>query len=190
MKSKECNKCRVTKSLDNFYTSKKSKDGYNYNCKECANSYSKNWRKRNPDRSKQAVKTWHVKNKEYFDNYLVNYRKDNKEKLIKKSKEYYSANKVKMIALATRNMLKTKDGNYHVYILPEEHYCGQTDNPTTRKYDHTSKGRILDGFEVIMSFNTRKEAKFVEAAFHALGWYGKATNDKTYCLKTRKYLTT
>lgn len=32
---KRCTKCKIEKSLEEFYKNKKMKDGYSYNCKEC-----------------------------------------------------------------------------------------------------------------------------------------------------------
>ena len=81
-----------------------------------------------------------------------------------------------------------KAGKYYVYLLPEEHYCGQTKNLTWRKSHHKCNNRHIQDIDVVMSFDTRKEAKLMEAHFHALGWYGKEFKDPAYCLKTRSYV--
>jgi len=42
---KVCLQCRETKPKKDFHKSKKSKDGYDYMCKKCANEYKLNWQK-------------------------------------------------------------------------------------------------------------------------------------------------
>lgn len=32
---KKCTKCKMVKPITEFYKNRNSKDGYNYNCKEC-----------------------------------------------------------------------------------------------------------------------------------------------------------
>ena len=93
-----------------------------------------------------AGKKWHYNNHTYVKKY----------ERIRANKAYH----------------QMKDGLYHVYILPEEHYCGQTDNPNWRKNQHTSNGKITNGFEVIMSFKTRQQALDLESSFHKMGWLG------------------
>lgn len=51
MKTKTCNKCNETKSVELFYTSKTLKDGYMTNCKECHNN-----------ESKKNMKKWTIEN--------------------------------------------------------------------------------------------------------------------------------
>jgi len=82
---------------------------------------------------------------------------------------------------------KYKDGKYRVYLLPEEHYCGQTEMVEYRIGQHTYSNKITEGMEIFGSYNTRKEAKLVEAQFHALGWYGRNLSDKKFCLNSWQY---
>ena len=88
---------------------------------------------------------------------------------------------------SSKKYYSLKDGKFHVYLIPEEHYCGQTDNTIWRKHQHTTDGKITDGFEIFGSYDTRDEAKLVEAQFHALGWFGRAPKDKKFCLNSWQY---
>lgn len=44
MTSKVCSKCNIDKDLGEFHKDKSRKDGYVNICKECKNSYSKQYR--------------------------------------------------------------------------------------------------------------------------------------------------
>jgi len=46
MTTKVCIKCRIEKTIDNYFT------GFN-NCKECRAKYAREWRKKNPSKSKR-----------------------------------------------------------------------------------------------------------------------------------------
>tara|TARA_R110000803_G_C11773327_1_gene295579 strand:+ start:66 stop:533 length:468 start_codon:yes stop_codon:yes gene_type:complete len=107
-------------------------------------------------------------------NYIVSiYSKKNIEKRIINQRRFYSKNKDKSIAYTKNYYRAKKDGMYYVYLLIEEHYCGQTDSLYYRKASHKSEGRYVEDMEAVISFKTRREAKQLEKAFHKLGWYGE-----------------
>ena len=54
---KQCSRCKVLKNIDEFYKDKNKLDGRKYNCKQCANEMTSNWRKNNPDKYKQICTT-------------------------------------------------------------------------------------------------------------------------------------
>jgi hypothetical protein len=98
-------------------------------------------------------KKWYVKNREA----LIAYgKKDPKRKLN-----------------AKRFRASKEDGRYHVYLLPEDHYCGQTKNIYFRMLHHKHVGNHTLDVDVVMSFDTEKQARCYEAMFHDLGWYGR-----------------
>jgi len=164
MESKQCTKCKEVKELSCFYKSKREKDGHQYYCKECRKSWGKKYKEENLElvRKQESIanRKAYIKHKSKRTVYNKNYFKNK------------------------------KDGLYHVYLLWEEFYCGQTESPTIRLYGHKNIGKYTKDYDKVMSFKTRKEAKLMEAHFHALGWYGKAVKDPAYCLKTRKYIKT
>ena len=51
MIKKQCNKCKETKPLNEFYKGKAYKDGHLNTCKECSKNIKKNIEKRNKDKN-------------------------------------------------------------------------------------------------------------------------------------------
>lgn len=101
---KICIKCNLLKNHNFFQKSKRCKDGYLNQCKECKSEYyrlynknnpekvkEKNIRyaKNNPEKIKESQSKWRQKNpnqsKEWYEN--------NKDRRLKKSKEWYENNK-------------------------------------------------------------------------------------------------
>ncbi len=81
---KTCYKCKIEKPLDDFYNLSSSKDGKQYNCKECRRKeYQKNREKNNK---------YYEKNKQKKKEYQKQYREKNKQKI----KIYYKNNKEKI----------------------------------------------------------------------------------------------
>lgn len=52
MGTKVCKKCGRELPLENFYVNKSLKGGYDNTCKECKNTYAKEWQKKNKERKK------------------------------------------------------------------------------------------------------------------------------------------
>lgn len=67
-----------------------------------------------------------------------------------------------------------KDGNliYTVYYLPEEHYVGMTKDLLERMRDHTKKGKIVDGYEIVGQYLNPKIAHLLETQLHYRGYHG------------------
>ena len=176
MKSKQCTKCKETKSLDKF-NKRLNTAGINIGtsyCNLCIRIGAKKWVVENPERRQATRKANYEKNKEHIKKVNKQFRLDNLELYKKTHTLYYS---------------KHNDGLIHVYFLPEEHYCGVTNNLFRREIEHRCNfKRITLGMETVMSFKNRKEAKLMEAHFHALGWYGKRFKDPFYCLETKRYV--
>lgn len=78
VKEKVCGKCSETKSLNEFYKNKTTKDGYQYNCKDCFRAYDQNYaqsgrgkkarrkavrRYARTDKRKQSIKRYQQSNK-------------------------------------------------------------------------------------------------------------------------------
>ena len=82
----------------------------------------------------------------------------NKEKVAKQRKKYYKS--------------KTLD-HYIVYYLPEENYCGVTNNPTNRMNRHKTQGNNPTGWRVLATTETLEEALTIEKKYHTeLGMNG------------------
>lgn len=70
---KKCSKCKENKQLDEFSKSHKTRDGLQYNCKDC-------WAKYNASH--------YVKNKEKIAQQEKDYRTKNRERVLASKKEY------------------------------------------------------------------------------------------------------
>ena len=61
---KKCSKCGVERELILFSKRKKSKDGYNYECKLCRKEYRKNLYLKNKDRELEKSNEYNKTHKE------------------------------------------------------------------------------------------------------------------------------
>ena len=52
METKVCTKCGRELPLENFYVNKSLKGGHDNTCKECKNTYAKEWQKKNKEKKK------------------------------------------------------------------------------------------------------------------------------------------
>ena len=162
--TKQCTKCGETKDLSCF-NKRLLKNGTNVgtsHCKKCVYETAQAWKKAHPERTKEQHKRSKLKNIERYRAYDREYKRKNRDKIRPREERYIKQ--------------RYEDGKYHVYILPEEHYCGQSKQPELRWIRHSYANRVTKGAEIVMSFKTRKEAKTYEAMFHALGWYGENKN--------------
>ena len=56
METKVCKKCGRELPLENFYVNKSLKGGHDNTCKECKNTYAKEWQKKNREKKKLQAK--------------------------------------------------------------------------------------------------------------------------------------
>ena len=101
-------------------------------------------------------------------------RKDPKQK--QKEKEinarYYRKN-MQHVKTNTKAYKESKKlGYYVVYHLPNEHYCGVTQNTYHRMLDHKHRGNDTTDWVVIHKCETKAGALAIEAQYHAKGWLG------------------
>jgi hypothetical protein len=54
---KQCTKCKKYKTLENFHSSKVTKDKLKIWCKTCCNKYTIEWKKNNPNYNKEYYKS-------------------------------------------------------------------------------------------------------------------------------------
>jgi hypothetical protein len=107
MKTKQCNKCKEYKPLDNFSIYKRSKDGLRWECRECRNINDKIYRKNNYERLKQKGKSW---------------RDAHRLELNAKNKKYYYENHDKVIEYSRRHYKEhAKEENARVTKFRKEH---------------------------------------------------------------------
>ena len=115
--------------------------------------------------------------KEDIKEYNRAYQKANKESISLKRKEYRLENKERLNeysrAYREANKSSFNDGFYTLYYLPMSHYVGITNNYSRRLREHKSRGKSIDGCEVIYTYKTKREALDMECKFHeVLGYNG------------------
>ena len=101
-KCKKCGKWLVANKV-NFGKRKDSKDGLNYWCKECKNTYWKKYHEENKEKEKKRHKNYREENKEKLTEYRKKHREENKEYMKKyyeehkeEAREYYEEHKEKL----------------------------------------------------------------------------------------------
>tara|TARA_R110000737_G_scaffold123557_1_gene155625 strand:+ start:480 stop:896 length:417 start_codon:yes stop_codon:yes gene_type:complete len=101
------------------------------------------------------------------------------------SKEYNKNNKEKKLEW-DRNFYKSKTlDHYVVYYLPEENYCGVTNNTNYRMRLHKSHGNNTNNWRVLSTTETLEEALTIESKYHTeLGMNG-ASGWKKACEITK-----
>jgi hypothetical protein len=94
--TKICGKCDIEKPFDEFPKDRNQ-------CLKCRNLYYKDWREKNPKKSKAIKDKWRKNNKEYCEQY----RKENFERIQKQQKAWKDKNK-KHILKQNREYVKKK----------------------------------------------------------------------------------
>ena len=100
------------------------------------------------------------------------YANKNRQRINNNAKEYYKNNKEKMLAQMKENQESKKLPYYIVYGLPNEMYCGITNQPEARMRTHKRDSNDTEGYFIISIHSTRKEALEAEKAEHKKGWLG------------------
>lgn len=141
---KKCSKCHIIKNICDFRKSKKGKHGVMAVCKICQSNIEKDYRVKNPNKSKESNKKSYEKNKQkyteyrkkYYENnlsqlkkywktyrdshiekrceYGKNWRESNKDILREKKKDYYLNNKEKINKKKNINTLLYNKKNPHI----------------------------------------------------------------------------
>lgn len=62
--SKICSKCKVEKSVEDFYKSQKGANGISAECKSCSNARKAKWNSENPGGASAASSAWSRKNRD------------------------------------------------------------------------------------------------------------------------------
>lgn len=103
---KNCSKCQIEQSEENFYKCKSTKDGLENVCKNCRNE------KRKTDEYKNQRSLYdkerYEKNKDKIAEQKIDYYMENKEKISKQKKEYCKNNKEKIKNYRISNKEKFK----------------------------------------------------------------------------------
>lgn len=81
MEEKVCSKCKCGKPISAFYTDKKSKDGYAYDCRDCVRVRAKAHHDANIGSHREKMKAHYWKTKDYNNAKCKEYRKAHKDEI-------------------------------------------------------------------------------------------------------------
>lgn len=126
IETKICVKCKRELTLDNFYKTKRNRDGLAGECKSCSSEYNKQYRNCPGKREKIAdqsrkynevnkvsiakkVSEYYDEHKEETSEYQKQYRKDNREYISNHDKKYYLDNKESIDEYHRKYYLDNKD---------------------------------------------------------------------------------
>ena len=83
----------------------------------------------------------------------------------KQYKDGYTRQCKQCMYIANRKRHKNRKIIYFVYYLPEEHYCGHTNDVSSRMARHRHIGKNTENFKILFTTKTKKEAIYYEALF-------------------------
>ena len=134
---KKCTKCKNFLDLNLFSKLKRSKDGYQSQCKSCVKEYQQ--------KNKEMINETRRKNYNPEKNSMqcLDYYNRNKEKVLKKVKEYQDKNKEKRKEYF-KNYKKNRLANDILYSLKEGISC-LIRNSMNRNYVKKSKTEVILG---------------------------------------------
>jgi 5-methylcytosine-specific restriction endonuclease McrA len=81
--TKQCNRCKAVKPVDEFYGDRTARDGLQGKCKDCSKAVAKAWHEHNPpdpDRRREIVRQFHERNPDKDREYGRAYRERHGER--------------------------------------------------------------------------------------------------------------
>lgn len=120
---KQCTKCNIIKSFDEFSKDKNKKDGLYSSCKLCKKQTDKKSNEKHHERKKEYDKIYYAKNTDEIKKRSSKWYLENKEYCLEMKKEWYTKNfeKVKILReqYKQQNITKWKD---YMKIYQRERY--------------------------------------------------------------------
>jgi hypothetical protein len=113
--TKTCAKCKIDKSVDDFYKSKRNGS----RCKSCKKEDDMIWRSNNKEKDRETKNRWLSDNKDYYSKYYLenkdsiteynkSYYMENSSEIISNSKEYYISNRDSILAIRSEYYINKK----------------------------------------------------------------------------------
>lgn len=106
---KICTSCKKEKSINEFFKSKREKDGIARDCKECNKKRAKEWALKNPERRTAIRRKNYLNNKEKYLEISTNWNKSHSEKHVESNRKWRENNPEKYLALARKHDMIKKD---------------------------------------------------------------------------------
>jgi 5-methylcytosine-specific restriction endonuclease McrA len=98
MDTKQCSKCKESKSLDQFYKDKNGKYGVTSICKKCKKRIVREYYNNNRDKIAKYHKEYRNINKDRLIKYNREYKNNNRDRLNKYQKEYQKTERGKLLS--------------------------------------------------------------------------------------------
>jgi hypothetical protein len=95
---KTCRICGETKPRDDFYRRAGASDGLFSKCKACAAAYTREWRRRNPEKVRAQKRRGRARQPEYQREYQREFRRRHPDRTAAWDKDYYERNPEKVKA--------------------------------------------------------------------------------------------
>jgi len=139
METKVCGKCKVIKDVGHFGKDKRTPTGLRSTCNECRREESEKYRKNNPEKRKETLKKFYLKNKESELLRLKIYRKNNPKKRKETLKKHYENNKTEINRKQVIRNKKRYETNYLYRVIHNLRI-------RTKEYlkQHHSKGKFFN----------------------------------------------
>lgn len=180
---KQCNKCGETKSLEEFYNRKASKDGKRYECISCAKEY------RNSDHIKQKTEEYKEKNKEHIKEVGRRYKEKNFEKISEQNKEFskkWRENNKEYVSQNNRERYLADIENRKEYQRNRNKENKESKSEYNKKYQQENKEKLREYHNNYVLKRKREDPLFklihnIRAlVFMSLKYGGYSKKTKTY----------
>jgi len=106
VEEKKCSKCKITKSSSEFQKDRQKSFGLTSRCSKCKSEDGKNWRKENPEKSRQSSLNWIRNNSERWKEYCKGWREENREHIKELERQRNKKRREKDLHFALRNTLR------------------------------------------------------------------------------------
>jgi hypothetical protein len=123
METRTCSRCGETKPVSDFGKHKGQPNDIRYECKKCSTRASAEWKKRNPEKNREAQRRWHAAHPEWSKERAKRYYQKHKERLNKGHAEYNSRNPVKRMNYYRKHKFGMPYGTYEAMLAAQDGVC-------------------------------------------------------------------
>jgi hypothetical protein len=173
---KKCSKCKENKPYSDFYTHRKNKDGYGYQCKNCIRVKDQEKYNKNKTKILEKQKEYREKNLESLQQYSLNYYHTNKISMGLYHKEYIEKTKEKRNEYWRKYQKQRweNDKEYKVSKLLRKHIYLFLTNQKTKKTIQTESILGYSYQEFIKNIGSPKNGEHIDHKI-PITWFKKDT---------------
>ncbi len=180
MQTQTCSKCNFTKPVSEFYHSKSSKTGFNFQCKKCLYTYFSHWRKCNRQKANIIEKRWRDSHPETVIRSRKSFYKNHQVEQQNRAKKFYYEHRKECIATTRRWQYRNKERHYASLRRWQKNHPEKYNSILSicrknwkKKHLATPKGRLDEN----MSYGIRKALLSKKAGRHWESILGYTVND-------------